>query len=266
MSKRAYERRIQAKREREKAARKRAERMRKLRIWISATVAVALAVTLFLVFDPLGEDTKPVATGSGSPIAGCTGPTPNAPQSKQYPAPPAMSIDTKDTIYVATMKTSCGDVKIAMDPQTAPTTVNNFVFLARDGFYNGTRFHRVQSETDFAIVQGGDPKGDGTGGPGYDYPGEKPPAGTQYKKGTIAMANSGDPSSNGSQFFIVVRDWEGLPANYTVFGQVIDEGDSFGTLTRMINAKGPPLPNGLGIRPEPPIFILNVVIEETARG
>src|SRR5687767_5839864 len=115
MSKRAYERRVKAKRERERAARRRAERMRKLRIWISATVAVALAVTLFLAFGPLGDETKPDANPSGSPVAGCTGPTPNAPQSKQYASPPAVSIDTKDTIYVATMKTSCGDVKIAMD-------------------------------------------------------------------------------------------------------------------------------------------------------
>lgn len=267
MSKRAYERRIRAKRDREKAERRRAERMRKIRIWISAVAAVALALVLFLVFGPLGSDDKePLATSTNTPVVGCTGPTPNAPTSKQYPSPPPMTIDTKDTIYAVTLKTSCGDVQIKMDPQLAPTTVNNFVFLAREGFYNGTRFHRVQNESSFAIVQGGDPKGDGTGGPGYDYPGETPPPTTKYPKGTIAMANSGNPSSNGSQFFIVVKDWDGLPANYTVFGEVIDEGDSFATLERMIAAKGPPLQGGLGLKPDPPIFILNVEVEELARS
>lgn len=270
---RAYQKRIQAKRDREKAERRRAQRMRTLRIWGSVLGAIALAVVLFFVFKPSAKKETPNAnptsstSPTGSPVTGCTGPTPNAPAGKQYPSPPPMTIDQKDTIYVATLATSCGNVKIKMDPKTAPASVNNFVFLAKEGWYDGSKFHRIQNEPDFAIVQGGDAqKGDGTGGPGYSYNGETPPAGTKYKRGTVAMANSGKPSSNGSQFFIVVKDWDSLPANYTVFGEIIDEGDSFATLDRMIKAQGSELGNGLGISPNPPIFIIKVTIEELARG
>jgi peptidyl-prolyl cis-trans isomerase B (cyclophilin B) len=266
VSKRSYERRLRAKRERERAARRRARRLRRLRIALSAVAAVGVGLGLFLTLRG-GSRPAASATPSPPPVAGCTGPTPGPPLGKTYPSPPPMTIDTENTIYVATLKTSCGDIKIKMDPKQAPRTVNNFVFLARERFFDGTRFHRVQNiPGSFAIVQGGDPKGDGTGGPGYAYAGETPPPGTKYRRGTVAMANSGNPSSNGSQFFIVVRDWNDLPPNYTVFGEVIDEGDSFGTLDRMIQATGPPLPGGLGIRPEPPIFLIQVQIQEFARG
>lgn len=264
MSKRAYEKRLQAKREAARAARKRAEKMRKIRIWVSSVVAVvALGLTLLLCLP--GGDQEPV-TGA-TPLAGCTGPTPGPPAQKTHSQAPAITIDTKQTIYVATLATTCGNIKISMDPAKAPTTVNNFVFLAKDNFYDGTKFHRVQNVPgDFAIVQGGDPQGTGRGGPGYTYPGETPPAGTKYKRGVVAMANSGGPSSNGSQFFIVARDWDSLPPNYTVFGEVIDEGDSFATLDRMIAAKGTEIQGGLGITPEPPIFVINVVVEEFDRS
>lgn len=273
MSKRSYERRIQAKRDAAKAARKRAERMRKLRIWLSATAAVVLALVLFLVFRPSG--TKPTAqpTTSGSPTAApstvatpCPGPTPPAPKKLSFPNPPPNSID-ENKIYVATFETSCGTFKVQMDPKVAPATVNNFVFLARQGFYDGSKFHRVQNTPDFAIVQGGDAeKGDGTGGPGYSYDGETPAPSAKYLRGTIAMANSGGPSSNGSQFFIVVKDWAGLPPDYTIFGNVIDETNSFQPLDKMITAEGTPIQGGqLGTTPVPPIFIVKVTIEELAR-
>ncbi len=274
MSKRSYERRIQAKRDAAKAARKRAERMRKIRIWLSATAAVVLALVLFLVFRPSG--TKPTAqpTTSGSPTVApstvatpCPGPTPAAPKDLTFPSAPADSID-ENKIYVATFQTSCGNFKVQMDPKTAPKTVNNFVFLARQGYYDGSQFHRVQNETDFAIVQGGDPNGDppGTGGPGYSYDGETPAPTAEYIRGTIAMANSGGPSSNGSQFFVVVKDWAGLPPNYTIFGKVIDETNSFAALDKMITAEGEPIQGGLGTTPVPPIYVIKVTIEELARS
>ncbi|HJR19436.1 MAG TPA: peptidylprolyl isomerase [Actinomycetota bacterium] len=270
MSKRSYERRIQAKRDAAKAARKRAERIRKIRMWVSAGVAVVLALVLFLVFRPSGV--SPTASPTDSPTAvpsmvatPCPGPTPPAPKSLSYPKAPASSIDS-NKVYVATFETSCGTFKIQMDPKVAPKTVNNFVFLARAGYYDGTKFHRVQNETDFAIVQGGDPEGTGRGGPGYSYDGETPAPSAKYLRGTIAMANSGGPSSNGSQFFIVVKDWAGLPTNYTIFGQVIDEANSFIALDKMITTEGTPIEGGLGTTPVPPIFITKVTIEELARS
>jgi len=270
MSKRSYERRIKAKREAARAARKKAERMRKLRIAASVAGAIALALVLFFVFKP--GKSKPAATTTPSPsasaslIAGCTEPSPApTPNGKHFPAPPASTID-KNKIYVATFTTSCGTVTMRMDPAVSPRTVNNFVFLARQGFYDGTIFHRVQNiPGDYAIVQGGDPKGDGTGNPGYSYAGETPAPATKYLRGVVAMANSGSPASNGSQFFFVVRDWPSLGPSYTVLGKV-DDATSFASLERMILAQGPDLGNGLGLRPDPPIYLLKVTIEELKRG
>ena len=105
---------------------------------------------------------------------------------------------------------------IALDPRKAPTTVNNFVVLARYHFYDGLTFHRVVR--DF-VIQGGDPSGEGTGGPGYTLADELPRAG-EYKIGSLAMANKG-PDTNGSQFFIITgQQGVQLPPNYTLFGQV----------------------------------------------
>ena len=105
-----------------------------------------------------------------------------------------------------------------------PTTVNNFVFLAREGFYNNGGFHRVMKGF---MIQGGCPKGDGTGGPGYRFPDE--PVTRSYVKGTLAMANSG-PNTNGSQFFIVHGDDAGLPPNYTIFGMLTGGTEVLDTL------------------------------------
>jgi cyclophilin family peptidyl-prolyl cis-trans isomerase len=112
---------------------------------------------------------------------------------------PGMGIDTKKD-YTAVLHTTEGDVPIALDAKTAPKTVNSFVYLACKGFYNGTTFHRIV--TDF-VDQGGDPKGDGTGGPGYTLPDEPPADG--YRAGSVAMANAGS-GTTGSQFFLVVSD------------------------------------------------------------
>lgn len=135
--------------------------------------------------------------------------------SKKYSAPPAMTIDTSKS-YVATLDTSRGTIVVDLFPKEAPKTVNNFVFLAREGFYDGTVFHRVIS--DF-MVQGGDPTGTGTGGPGYKFEDETKGNPHKHKVGSLSMANAG-PNTNGSQFFIthVVTNW--LDGKHTVFGQV----------------------------------------------
>ncbi len=126
-----------------------------------------------------------------------------------------MSIDPAK-VYTAALETSRGTIVVDLFPKDAPKTVNNFVFLARDGFYDGTVFHRVIA--DF-MVQGGDPTGTGTGGPGYKFEDETKGNTRKHQVGSLSMANAG-PNTNGSQFFIthIATDW--LNGKHTVFGQV----------------------------------------------
>jgi cyclophilin family peptidyl-prolyl cis-trans isomerase len=132
----------------------------------------------------------------------------------QYSAPPAMRIDPAKT-YTGTIETNKGPIEIELYPDDAPQTVNNFVCLAQDGYYDGTPFHRIVQGF---VIQGGDPTGTGSGGPGYQFNDE--PVSKDYERGTLAMANAG-PNTNGSQFFIVLDDLRGkLPKNYTIFGRV----------------------------------------------
>ena len=133
---------------------------------------------------------------------------------KRYSAPPQMQIETNRTYHVV-IKTNKGDIHLDLNPAEAPMTVNNFVKLARDGYYDGVTFHRVVPRF---VIQGGDPTGTGSGDPGYKFQDEavKRP----YKAGTVAMANSG-PHTNGSQFFICLEDQPGLPPNYTIFGDTV---------------------------------------------
>jgi peptidyl-prolyl cis-trans isomerase B (cyclophilin B) len=134
--------------------------------------------------------------------------------SKTYAAPPPMTIDTSKT-YSATMVTAKGTIELSLDPKAAPITVNNFVFLARDKFYDGLTFHRVEAGF---VIQGGDPQGDGKGGPGYNIPDENSPL--KHVDGALAMAKSSAPNSAGSQFYITLGAQPSLDGNYTVFGAV----------------------------------------------
>src|SRR3990167_11221664 len=127
---------------------------------------------------------------------------------------PDMIIDKKQK-YSVVLHTTAGDITIALNAAKTPVTVNNFVALAMDSFYNETTFHRVLSGF---MIQGGDPKGDGTGGPGYRFDDE--PFEGEYTRGVVAMANAG-PNTNGSQFFIMHADYP-LPKNYVIFGKVTD--------------------------------------------
>src|SRR6476620_3769298 len=138
----------------------------------------------------------------------------------QYSSPPKISIDP-DKGYTATFDTSRGQIVVDLFAKEAPNTVNNFVFLAKDGFYDGTKFHRVIA--DF-MIQGGDPEGTGRGGPGYRFNDELSGSYRKHQRGSLSMANAG-PNTNGSQFFIthVVTDW--LDGKHTVFGQVTSGQD-----------------------------------------
>ena len=175
---------------------------------------------------------------------------------RAFTSPPVACIDPK-AAYRAVITTSEGEFTIELDQQRAPLTTNNFVFLARKGFYNGLTFHRVVPGF---IVQGGDPKANGTGGPGYTIPDEISPN-ARFQIGTVAMANSG-PNQNGSQFFVVTgKNGENIPNTSTVFARVVK-----GTKTlEAIDALGvQPTPDGQELAPQRPITITS--IEITAKG
>ena len=169
----------------------------------------------------------------------------------QFDSPPEMEIDA-DTTYVAEMVTSMGSMTIHLDPARAPKTVNNFVFLARQGYYDGVIFHRVINGF---VAQGGDPTGTGRGGPGYRFEDELPAPG-RYELGSLAMANAG-PNPNGSQFFIITGpSGVGLPPQYSLFGQVVKGLDVADAMQQV--------PTGPGDRPLEDIVIESVTISEAA--
>ncbi len=169
--------------------------------------------------------------GSGvtrtTPEAGATSVTGAAANIKQYSFAPEMAIDPAKT-YTATIKTDKGDIKVELFAGEAPQTVNNFVFLARDSFYNGVTFHRVIP--DF-VAQAGDPTGTGTGGPGYELPAEATEE--DFTAGVIAMAKpqeAGSPN-NGSQFFFMLNDEPSFDGKFTAFGKVVEGLDVLKSLT-----------------------------------
>jgi len=139
---------------------------------------------------------------------------------KQWAQAPAMEIDPKKK-YTATISTNRGDIVVELAPQYAPKTVNNFVFLARQGYYDGIAFHRVISNF---MVQGGDPTGTGRGGPGYKFEDETKGNPLKHTTGVLSMANAG-PGTNGSQFFITHSPQPHLDGKHTVFGTVVQGQD-----------------------------------------
>ncbi len=183
--------------------------------------------------------------GTGAETGGAS------PARKQYSAPPAMVIDPSKH-YTATIKTTKGTMKAELYANEAPLTVNNFVVLSRDGFYNGIKFHRIIKGF---MVQTGDPRGDGTGGPGYEFKDE--PVTRDYTRGTLAMANAG-PNTNGSQFFIVHKD-AGLQKNYTIFGKLTE---GFETLDAIAGTPVSPDARGEPSVPQEDVRITGITIDE----
>ncbi len=172
-------------------------------------IAVLAAGTLFLA--------------SCASQASDTTPEPAA-KPKTYSAPPAMVIDTSKE-YTATIETERGNIILELFASDVPNTVNNFVFLAREGFYDGSTFHRVMPGF---MAQGGDPTGTGTGNPGYRFDDEF--TGHTHVAGALSMANSG-ANTNGCQFFITYAPQPGLDGKHTVFGQLIEGIDVLESLT-----------------------------------
>ena len=153
--------------------------------------------------------------------------------------------------YMAVLHTSEGDIKLELNAKQTPKTANNFITLAKKGFYNGTIFHRTIPGF---MIQGGDPEGTGRGGPGYTF--EDEPFEGSYSRGTLAMANAG-PDTNGSQFFIMHKDYD-LPPNYTIFGKVVEGIEVVDKI-----ATAPTQPGGEGSTPVNPVKITTAeIIEE----
>lgn len=139
---------------------------------------------------------------------------------KQWDTPPALTIDA-DRVYVVKLETSQGDISLELYPEHAPMTVNNYIFLVNEGFYDGVTFHRVIEKF---MIQGGDPTGTGMGGPGYKFEDELIYNPLKHDSKVISMANSG-PNTNGSQFFITHLPQHHLDGKHTVFGKVLEVED-----------------------------------------
>ncbi len=168
---------------------------------------------------------------------------------KQYASPPPMTIDAKKT-YTATIETTEGTMTAELYPKIAPQTVNAFVFLAKDGFYEGVIFHRVIPGF---MIQGGDPTGTGTGGPGYRLKAEFNDI--KHDRGVLSMARTSDPNSAGSQFFVMHAKSPHLDNQYTAFGKVTTGLD---VVDKIANA-----PKGAQDRPHKPAQIKKITIAES---
>lgn len=225
------QRRRQLAREKFERQQQRREEARHRTRRLTAVIASALAVVTiigtgaFFAFDAgSGDEGKDTADAAASAT-----PSASASASESAAPEPAMKID-KSAKYSMSLRTSQGDIAIAMDAAKTPHTTNSFKALADKGFFDGTKCHRLTTQNIY-VLQCGDPKGDGTGGPGYTIPDENLTAlgkagadGTvTFPAGTVAMANTGQPGSGGSQFFLVYKDTQ-LPPTYTPFGTMDAKG------------------------------------------
>jgi peptidyl-prolyl cis-trans isomerase B (cyclophilin B) len=187
--------------------------------WIALAVFAVLMVGVVaaILIGRSGGDDDSTTEASAS---GCKQVEAPKPKNVSFPAAPRQIVK-KDEKLTAVVETSCGTFEIALDVQRAPKTVNSFVVLSQRGFYDDLTFHRLAPGF---VIQGGDPLGTGTGGPGYSVD-EKPPANLAYTKGVVAMAKSSaePPGRSGSQFFIVLSADAGLPPEYALVGKV-DKG------------------------------------------
>jgi peptidyl-prolyl cis-trans isomerase B (cyclophilin B) len=180
-------------------------------------------------------------TSSGKNANGCTPPPSPQASPQRYRSEPKLTISK--TRYTATIVTNCGTVVVALDGRHAPHTVNSFAFLAGKGYFNDTPCHRLTTSGIY-VLQCGDPTGTGTGGPGYTIPDENL-KGATYPAGTIAMANTGQPHTGGSQFFLVYKNTS-LPPQYTPFGKVTAGLD---VLLRIAAAGSNPPGDGSPVQP-----------------
>lgn len=224
--------------QREALRKKHEEQKRRQNIIIAGVAVVVLAIIAWIVFTVQANNSRtseiptqavqPTDIPQSTPVPG---PTVNG---KQYSAAPPMTIDPKKQYFATVKMAKGGEFVIQLFPDKAPIAVNSFVFLARDGFYNGTTFHRV---LEGFMAQGGDPTGTGGGGPGYEFNNELNDLAFD-KPGVVAMANAG-PNTNGSQFFIMFGPYGLSEKDYTIFGQVTEGMEVVNGITRRDPDTGP---------------------------
>lgn len=240
-------------------AQKKAEQRRELGRRLSTAFVFGLVVVGIILLATFTRGQDQVATSyeafRNQPTA-CGAEAPPAETVMTFDEPERQTDITASTQVTATIATSCGDIVIELDPADFPETVNSFVFLARQGFYDGQVFHRISQ--DF-VVQGGDPNADGTGNPGYVVPDERPPSEFDYDAGVVAMANRG-ARTTGSQFFIVIGDRaQFLTNNFNVLGLVVSGGDTLERIAAIptVTSSG----SSERSRPQETIYIESVTID-----
>ena len=213
------------------------------------TASLIAVLSLVLMSGCGGEEEAPEQTAART-ATGCEAVQAPEPRGKQTLAKPAERLSARRG-YVATVKTNCGDFEVTLDVERAPLTTASFVHLARADFFDGLTFHRVSPGF---VIQGGDPLGNGSGGPGYTIR-EAPPESLSYQRGVVAMAKTEleKPGTSGSQFFIVTAEDAGLPPDYAVAGGVT-KGDDVVEL--LANVPNDPADN----RPTEPVIIENVEV------
>jgi cyclophilin family peptidyl-prolyl cis-trans isomerase len=181
----------------------------------------------------------------------CSADQPEPAEEMQFEAPADMGIGGPKLV---TLTTSCGPIEITLDPSVAPATVNSFVFLAAEGYFDGTVSHRVIPGF---MMQAGDPTATGLGGPGYRLPDELPADGATYARGTVAMANAG-PGTAGSQFFILFGDASWLPPQYSIFGEVTSGFETLDAIEAVPLGRGPASADPSPSTPLESIFVESV--------
>jgi cyclophilin family peptidyl-prolyl cis-trans isomerase len=282
MPSRARDRQLAKNAERRRLEKQRARRTRRAGFGVGMAILVVLVALLLI--GVLSRDQQKQAEASATPSASATSTKPQEigtvtaqatpkgtvacggqrPAAADQPkpqfdrAPTPKEVLKKDTTYTAVIETSCGTIKVQLDSANAPQTVASFVFLAEQGYFDGTFFHRVVDSID--VIQGGDPMGTGTGGPGYTIPDELTGK-EHYAPGTIAMANSG-PNTGGSQFFIITGPGgAGLDnnPNYTIFGNVTEGLD----VAKHINSFMKTTDGTYDGPPTEAVYIDKVTIEKT---
>lgn len=253
------------------------QRRRRNAIVASVAGVVVVVLAVFLVWRAIGgssstavaatsptpTSTNAAATGSATPSASasaaalhCSQPTTAPSDAATFGSEPPL---TATGTYTVTLQTNCGPITMTLNGEKAPHTVNSFVFLAKKGYFDGTSCHRVTTakQDGISVLQCGDPTGTGNGGPGYSFGVENAPKDGVYPAGTVAMARTQDPNSNGSQFFIVYEDTTlPDPNGYTVFGHVTNGLD----IVKAVGAAGPT--SSSNPKPKQPVQIQHVDVSE----
>ena len=275
MPSRSRDRQLAKQHARRQAARQAADRRRKVTAGaVGAAIGViAIVAGSFILFggdddpsatpSPTASSTAPAGGGGRvTPVVappeivacGADVPSDAGKAKRQYPAAPAVDTIDPGATYTATIETSCGTVVLELFPDVAPQAVASFVFLAEEGFFDGLTFHRILPGF---VIQGGDPLGDGTGGPGYQFVNETDRQHTFDGEGVLAMANSG-PDTNGSQFFVTLGPASHLDGGYTIFGEVTEGMDVVQAIAEV------PLADPNAGTPEEAVYIESVTIEATS--